>query len=170
MAVMVALRHKSDMAWRFTCLGFGATPPWTKAHTAHISGRGPDMITNTRRVRNNLIAKIEAGEITDVTVTALAELSWAAAMALDRDGGLPTWDDERLERAVMAGVRKLRKAFKGGPIRNPDMFARILAAYDGDLPLALMQSEPWWDARRDMEREEQEAREEAKAEGFESDF
>jgi hypothetical protein len=110
---------KSDMAWRYTCLGFDVKPPWTKAHIAKISGRGPDTITNTRRVRRNLIAKIEAGEITDVTVAGLMELSWEDARRLEIGEGLRSWDEERLDKAAAAGAHKLRQAFKNGPSKNP---------------------------------------------------
>jgi len=69
-----------------------------------------------------------------------------------------------MDREVVRGVIKLRTFFKGGASKNPDMFAMILKAYDERLPQKLMQSEPWWEDRRYMEREEQEAREEAAGE------
>ena len=65
---------------------------------------------------------------------------------------------------------RLRRAFKGTLSKNPDMCARILKAYHEDLPQALMQAEPWWDIRVDMDREAREAREEAEREDAESDF
>ncbi|MGR3716524.1 MAG: ParB/RepB/Spo0J family partition protein [Thermohalobaculum sp.] len=161
---------KSNVAWRFTCRGYAVKPRWKKDYVAMLSGRSRDTITNMRRIRRSLIAKIEAGEIDEVTVSGLMELSWEDARRLEQGEGLPTWDEEQLDKAARAGAYKLRRTFGGTLIKNPDMFARILKAYHEDLPQALMQSEPWWDARRDMQREEHEAREEAELEDAESDF
>lgn len=140
-------QEKANAAWRLTLLGEGLSKAQV-ALSANVSERLVGYMRKTlKTLRDN--PELLKGE-------ALGDLTWQKARTLAEGGALEV-NDDYIEKEAQELAGRLAKNFGKVHRRNPEIWARAIALYAGDLPKQLVRY--WRDEDEDWMDEEPEAEE-----------
>ena len=131
--------RRLDQAWRLTCISAGSV-----ASLARDSGCGKSTIGNMRA------GKAELLERKWMTVESLPDVGWVTAREWLKGNERPEWTLEADEAKSIEIADFLMNNLNGYLVRRPATFARALSLVSENFPYALMQTDCWSDALKNI--------------------